>query len=262
MSTSELTNSAPAGSIAVVMPALNEAAAVGGQVRAILAHPDFIRLPISLLIVVDNGSSDDTAQVALAAGATVVSQPIQGYGSACLAGVLAATDAGVVLLLDADGSDDLDGAARVATLCLQGKAELVMGSRVTGQLDPGALTLAQRIGNGLATLLMRLLCGGPRITDIGPVRAINRADLLALDMSEMTYGWSTEMLVKALRARYRIIEVPVGYHRRAAGRSKVSGTVSGSVRAGWCILATVLRYARWRPANQSSGHVVKSAVLL
>src|SRR5215472_10405871 len=115
MSTSEL-NSTVTGRIAVVMPALNEEAAVEGQVRAILAHPGFIRLPISQVIVVDNGSTDATARVAQVAGATVVSQPIRGYGSACLAGALAAVDSDVVLLLDADGSDDLDGAARVAAL--------------------------------------------------------------------------------------------------------------------------------------------------
>jgi hypothetical protein len=109
---------------------------------------------------------------------------------------------------------------------------------------------------------MSLLCGGQRISDIGPVRAIRRADLLALDMAEMTYGWSTEMLVKALRARYRIVEVPVGYHRRVAGRSKVSGTVGGSVRAGWCILATVLRYSRWRPVNHPSRNALITAGLL
>jgi glycosyltransferase involved in cell wall biosynthesis len=245
-----ITSAATVTRIAIVMPALNEEGAVGGQIRALLAHAAFGRLPISQVIVVDNGSTDATAREARAAGARVVSQPMRGYGAACLAGVLAATDADAVLLMDADGSDDLDGAAQVASLCLQDKAELVMGSRFAGSVEPGALTLPQRAGNSLATLLMRLLCGGQRMSDIGPVRAIRRADLLALGMTEMTYGWSTEMLVKALRAGYRIVEVPVGYHRRTAGRSKVSGSVAGAVRAGWCILTTVLRYARWRPVHQ------------
>jgi glycosyltransferase involved in cell wall biosynthesis len=261
-STSQLGAMAPTIRIAVVMPALNEEGAVGGQIRALLAHPAFGRLPVAQLIVVDNGSTDATANEAEAAGATVVSQPIRGYGAACLAGVLAATDSEVVLLMDADGSDDLDGAARVAALCLQDSAKLVIGSRTAGSVEPGALTLAQRAGNSLATLLMRFLCGGRRISDIGPVRAIRRADLLALGMSEMTYGWSTEMLVKALRAGYRIVEVPVDYHRRASGRSKVSGSVGGALRAGWCILATVLRYARWRPAHQPGGSAVDTAALL
>jgi glycosyltransferase involved in cell wall biosynthesis len=241
------------------MPALNEEAAVGRQVRAMLAHSGFDRLPLAQIIVVDNGSDDATASVAEAAGATVVRQPMRGYGAACLAGVLAAADADVVLLMDADGSDDLDGAALVAALSLEGKAELIMGSRTAGNPERGALTLPQRAGNALATLLLQLFCGGQRISDIGPVRALRRADLLALDMSEMTYGWSIEMLVKAVRANYRILEVPVDYRRRIAGRSKVSGTVQGTIRAGWCILATVLRYARWQPINQLGGDALHAA---
>ena len=244
--------------IAVVMPALNEEDTVGRQVLAIRAHPDFSRLHLAQIIVVDNGSDDTTSAVAQAAGATVVCQPFRGYGAACLAGVLAA-NADVVLLMDADGSDDLDGAARVAALALEGRAELVMGSRTAGQREPGALTFPQHAGNALATLLLHLFCGGRRISDIGPVRALRRSDLLALDMSEMTYGWSMEMLVKAVRANYRILEVPVDYRRRIAGRSKVSGTVRGTIRAGWCILATVLRYARWQPVRQVGGDTLNTA---
>ena len=259
MSTARRTTLTSGTRIAVVMPALNEEDAVGRQVRAIRAHPDFNRLPLAQIIVVDNGSDDATALVAQAAGATVVHQPIRGYGAACLAGVLAAADADMVLLMDADGSDDLDGVARVAALFLEGRAELVMGSRTTGHRERGALTLPQRTGNALATLLLQLFCGGRRISDIGPVRALRRSDLLALDMSEMTYGWSIEMLVKAVRANYRILEVPVDYRRRIAGRSKVSGSVRGTIRAGWCILATVLRYARWQPVHQLGGDVVNTA---
>jgi glycosyltransferase involved in cell wall biosynthesis len=257
MSTARRTTVMIGTRIAVVMPALNEEDAVGRQVRAMLAHPGFNRLHLAQIIVVDNGSDDATASVAQAAGATVVSQPIRGYGAACLAGVLAA-DADVVLLMDADGSDDLDGAARVAALSLAGRAELVMGSRTAGHLERGALTFPQRAGNALATLLLHLFCGGRRISDIGPVRALRRSDLLALDMSEMTYGWSIEMLVKAVRANYHILEVPVDYRRRIAGRSKVSGTVHGTIRAGWCILATVLRYARWQPVRQVGGDALNT----
>jgi glycosyltransferase involved in cell wall biosynthesis len=259
MSTARRTTSMSGTRIAVVMPALNEEDAVGRQVRAMLAHPDFNRLHLAQIIVVDNGSDDATASVAQAAGATVVRQPVRGYGAACLAGVLAATDAEVVLLMDADGSDDLDGAARVAALSLEGRAELVMGSRTAGHREKGALTLPQRMGNALATMLLQLFCGGRRISDIGPVRALRRSDLLALDMSEMTYGWSMEMLVKAVRANYRILEVPVDYRRRIAGRSKVSGSVRGAIRAGWSILATVLRYARWRPLHQRGSDTVNAA---
>lgn len=229
------------------MPALNEAATVGAQVRAALAHPALQTLPLARVIVVDNGSDDATAANALAAGAEVVSEPRRGYGRACLTGVIAAHDADIILQMDADGSDDLDGASRVAQVVISGAADLAMGSRVRGVVERGALTPQQRMGNAVATLLMRLLCG-VRVSDLGPLRAIRREALLALDMREMTYGWSTEMLVKAARAGLRIVEEPVNYHRRAGGVSKVSGTLTGTALAGWRILSAVLRYARWRSA--------------
>lgn len=231
----------------LIMPARNEEPVVGEQVHAVLTHPA-LQPVLAQVIVVDNGSTDATAALARLAGATVVSQLQPGYGAACLAGVLAAREAEIVLLMDADGSDDLDGVARVVACVLENGADLAMGSRVRGHVECGALTLQQRVGNAMATQLMRLLVG-TEITDLGPVRAISRSLLLALDMREMTYGWSTEMLVKASRAGYRIVELPVDYHRRAGGRSKVSGTLRGTLRAGWCILATVLRYSRWRPAS-------------
>lgn len=236
--------------IVIVMPALNEAAAVGAQVRAALAHPELRALPLARVIVVDNGSDDDTAAAARAAGAEVVSEPQRGYGRACLAGVVAAHDADIILLMDADGSDDLASAAQVARLALACVADVVMGSRARGQVERGALTAQQRAGNAVAAWLLRLLCGA-QVSDLGPLRAVRRETLLALDMREMTYGWSTEMLVKAARAGLRIVEIPVDYHRRAAGESKVSGTLAGSMRAGWRILTAVLRYARWRPAAAS-----------
>lgn len=231
--------------IVVIMPALNEEAAVGAQVRAALAHPAFAALPLARVIVVDNGSDDATATVARAAGAEVVSEPRRGYGRACLAGALAAADGDMLLLMDADGSDDLAGAARVARLALAG-ADLAMGSRTRGVVEPGALTPQQLVGNAIAATLMRLLCG-VRVSDLGPVRAIRRETLLAFDMREMTYGWPTEMLVKAARAGLRVVETPVDYHRRAGGQSKVSGTLVGSARAGWRIFTAIARYARWRP---------------
>ena len=237
--------------LTVILPALNEEDAIGPQIRALLAHPAWQALPLAEIVVVDNGSNDATASIARAAGARVVAEPRCGYGAACYTGVLAARS-DVLLLMDADGSDDLTGAAHVAGRVLSGNADLAMGSRVHGRCEPGALTPQQRVGNALAALLMRLLCGVP-VTDLGPVRAIRREALLALDPQERTYGWSTEMLVKAARAGYRIVEEPVDYHRRAGGVSKVSGTLRGSVRAGYSILTTVLRYARWCPAVPPSG---------
>ena len=233
-------------SLSVILPALNEEATVGDQVRALLAHPAWRALPFAEIIVVDNGSDDATASVARAAGARVICEPRRGYGAACYAGLLAARS-DTLLLMDSDGSDDLADAARIARRVLAGEAVLAMGSRTRGRCESGALTPQQRVGNAVAALLMRLLYG-VRVTDLGPVRAIRREALLALDPRERGYGWSTEMLVKAARADYRIVEEPVAYPRRAGGVSKVSGTLSGSLRAGYGILATALRYARWRPA--------------
>lgn len=251
--------------VVVVLPALNEGETVGRQVQAILAHPKLRAVGVRRIVVVDNGSDDDTGAVALAAGAEVVREPKRGYGAACLAGVIAAVGADVLLLMDADGSDDLAGAAQVAQLVAHGEADLAMGSRVRGHAERGALTPAQRAGNRVATTLMRPLYG-LRITDLGPTRAIRRDTLLALDMREMTYGWSTEMLAKAARAGLRVAELTVDYHARAAGRSKVSGTLLGSLRAGYRILATACRYARWRPdtplhltPHPSSGVAVSTA---
>ncbi|HEV8191805.1 MAG TPA: glycosyltransferase family 2 protein [Ktedonobacterales bacterium] len=232
--------------VVVVLPALNEGETVGRQVQAILAHPNLRAVGARRIVVVDNGSDDDTSTVALTAGAEVVREPRRGYGAACLAGAVAAVGADVLLLMDADGSDDLAGAAQVARLVVSGEADLAMGSRVCGHAERGALTPVQRAGNLVATRLMRPIYG-LRISDLGPTRAMRRDTLLALDMQEMTYGWSTEMLAKAARAGLRITEIPVDYHARAAGRSKVSGTLTGSLRAGYRILATACRYARWRP---------------
>lgn len=240
----------PSNRLTVILPALNEEAAIGPQILALLAHPAWRALPLAEIVVVDNGSQDDTARVARVTGARVVYEPRRGYGSACYAGLLAA-QSDVLLLMDADGSDDLAGAALVALRVLADEADLAMGSRVRGHCEPGALTPQQRIGNSVAALLMRLLYG-VRVTDLGPVRAIRRDALLALDPRERTFGWSTEMLVKAARAGYRITEEPVDYHRRVGGVSKVSGTLRGSVSAAYSILATVMRYARWQPTTPFS----------
>ncbi|WIG61105.1 MAG: hypothetical protein OJF49_003853 [Ktedonobacterales bacterium] len=239
-------------SIAIVMPALNEEAAVGAQVRALRTHSALAALPIRRIIVVDNGSDDATAEVARAAGAEVVYEPRRGYGYACLAGVRAAEDCEIVLLMDADGSDDPAGAARVAAMVARGEADLAMGSRARGKSEHGALTLQQRVGNRIGALALRLLYGA-RVSDIGPVRAIRREALLRLEMREMAYGWSTEMLAKAARAGLRIVEAPVDYHRRAGGKSKVAGTLSGTMKASIHILRTLWRYRGWRPAQTSTG---------
>lgn len=230
--------------IAAVIPALNEAPAIGQTVGGLrtLAGSSLDRI-----IVVDNGSTDDTARLAREAGAEVVRAARRGYGRACLAGVLAADDAEIIVLLDGDAADEPTDLPRVLAPLLGGEADLVVGSRTLGQREAGAMTPQQVLGNALVARLMGWLYG-VRVTDLGPLRAIRRADLLALDPQEMTYGWSVEMMVKAARAGYRYREVPVAYHRRI-GVSKVGGTLKGSLRAGWCIIATTLRHHRWQAAT-------------
>ena len=228
--------------LVAVIPALNEAPSIAGVVGKLRNQRAVVFYRI---VVVDNGSTDGTGELARQAGATVVREWRRGYGYACRAGVLAAGDADVIVLLDGDAADETSDLPRVLEPLLRGRADLVVGSRVAepGSREPGSMTPHQVLGNRLATFLMRRLYG-TEVTDLGPLRAIRREDLLALRMGEMTYGWSVEMMVKAARAGYRYREVPVRYRRRV-GVSKVGGTLGGSLRAGWCILATTCRYARW-----------------
>lgn len=242
----------PRARIVAVIPALDEAPSIQQVVGGLLGQD---RVPLDRIIVVDNGSTDDTGARARAAGARVVGEPRRGYGYACRAGVLAAEGADVVVLLDGDAADDPDDLPRVVWPILDGSADLVVGSRALGSREPGSMTPHQVFGNWLAAALMRGLYG-VAVSDLGPFRAIRRDRLLALDMHEMTYGWSVEMMVKAARAGLRYHEVPVSYRRRVGGMSKVAGTVRGSLRAGWCILSTTFRYWRWapttRPAHQAA----------
>jgi rSAM/selenodomain-associated transferase 1 len=233
--------------IAIVMPALNEEAAIGCHIRSILNHSAMRALPIERLIVVDNGSDDGTETAARAAGAEVIPEPQRGYGAACLAGVRAAAGSDIILLMDADGSDDPADAARIARIVLTGEADLAMGSRTRGATEKGALTLQQRVGNAVGALALRTFYGA-RVSDLGPLRAIRRDALLGLEMGEIRYGWSTEMLAKAARAGLRIHEEPVAYYQRIAGKSKVGGTLRGSVMASAHILRALSRYISWRPA--------------
>jgi glycosyltransferase involved in cell wall biosynthesis len=229
----------PTPRVVAVIPARNEEQAIG---KVIAALP---RDLVGQVIVVDNGSVDDTAAVARAAGALVVAEPRPGYGQACAAGVAAADGADVLLFLDGDYSDFPEEAPRLLEPILEAEADLVIGSRLRGRREPGALPPHQLFGNWLVSRLMSLLYG-LRITDLGPFRAI-RAELLAsLGMREMTYGWPTEMMVKAARHGARVVEVPVSYRRRI-GRSKISGTVRGTILATYYILGVTIRYAFNRP---------------
>ncbi len=231
----------PAARVAAVIPALDEAPSIARVVEGLRGQP----LLAGVVVVADNGSTDGTGEIARRAGARVVREERRGYGYACLAGVLAARDAEVIVLLDGDAADDPDDLPRVLGPLLAGEADLVVGSRTLGSRARGSMTWQQIFGNRLTALLMRAIYG-VRVSDVGPFRTIRRDDLLALDMREMTYGWPSEMIVKAARAGYRYQEVPVRYYRRV-GVSKVGGTLAGSLKVGWHIISTVIRYSRWKP---------------
>jgi glycosyltransferase involved in cell wall biosynthesis len=227
-------------SIDVVIPAFNEEASLP------LVLTDIPRPPVRRIVVVDNNSTDKTAGAADAGGATVVFEKMPGYGSACLSGLdhLRHHDPPrIVVFLDADYSDHPDELPRVVAPILDGHADLVIGSRALGEHEPGALLPQARAGNLVACLLIRLLYGH-RYTDLGPFRAIRWQALEQLEMSDPDFGWTAEMQVKALRQGLRVVEVPVSYRRRI-GVSKITGTVRGTLMAGYKILWTVLRYS-WR----------------
>jgi glycosyltransferase involved in cell wall biosynthesis len=223
---------------AVVIPARNEES----PLPRVLA--DIPVESVDMIIVVDNGSTDRTAEVARQAGAIVVSEPRAGYGYACAAGIRVAQEhsAEILVFLDADGSFDPGQIPKLTAPIKAKRAELVLGSRLAGGMEPGAMPPHAQFGNWLVARLMSLLYG-LEVTDLGPYRAV-RADLLTqLGMQEMTYGWPTEMMVKTARLGKSVIEVPVHYRVRRGGRSKVSGTVRGTILATYYILFVTLRYA-------------------
>jgi glycosyltransferase involved in cell wall biosynthesis len=225
--------------LAVIIPALNEEESIG---RVIAAIPEML-LPD--VIVVDNGCTDRTAEIARSHGARVVSEPHRGYGAACLAGLAALEDADVVAFLDADFSDDPARLSDLIAPIADGRADFVMGSRMLGNCEPGALPPHSRFGNWLAGLILTHLYGQPT-TDLGPFRAIRRTTLDQLHMQDRGFGWTMEMQAKAARLRLRTIEIPVPYRRRI-GRSKITSSLRASLQAGVIILSTAFRLLWWKP---------------
>jgi glycosyltransferase involved in cell wall biosynthesis len=224
--------------ISVIIPALNEEVPITDVVRACLTTG----LP-GQVIVVDNGSSDRTAERAQAAGARIVSEPIPGYGRACAAGVRAlAANCDLVVFLDGDGSDCPELTPLLVEPIRRGEQDFVIGSRTRGKREPGSMNFQQVFAGRVAGWLLRLLYG-VSYTDMCPFRAIQRDALDRLGMNELTYGWNLEMQMRAARARLRILEVPVNHRCRTGGESKVSGTLRGTFVAGARIIATLFRVA-------------------
>lgn len=216
--------------IKVIIPALNEERAIGKVIDAI---PNWV----DQIIVVDNGSDDRTAEYSKKAGAEVISEPVKGYGQACLSGIDALGSADIVVFLDGDYSDHPDEMLVLVEPILQNDADFVIGSRTRGALTKGALTPQQVFGNWLACNLIYLIWG-IKYTDLGPFRAIRSTTLNQFDMSDKGYGWTIEMQIKAALHRIKTLEIPVSYRPRI-GVSKISGTIKGSIFAGMKILSVI-----------------------
>jgi glycosyltransferase involved in cell wall biosynthesis len=220
--------------VSVIIPTHNEAQAIG---RVLADLPSNL---VTEVIVVDSNSSDGTPEVAERMGARVIPEPRRGYGRACLTGLAAANSPHVVVFLDGDYSDRPSESPILLAPILEGRADIVLGSRLHERNSAEALPWHQVFGNRLAARLIRLLYR-VKITDLGPFRAA-RADVLrALALEETTYGWAVEMILKGALAGYRVVEVRVSYYPRI-GKSKISGTLKGTVGAGWFILSLIVRY--------------------
>ncbi len=224
--------------VKVVIPAYNEEQSIGHVIKEIPKEW------VSEIIVVNNGSKDKTADVAIAHGATVLNQPKPGYGNACLMGIdylkNSATPPDILVFMDGDYSDYPEQLPEVIQPILDGRADFVIGSRALGNRESGSMTFPQVFGNWLATSMMRWFYG-IRFTDLGPFRAIRFNDLIKIDMNDKTFGWTVEMQLKATKHKLRSTEVPVNYKKRI-GVSKVSGTVKGTILAGYKIIFTIFKY--------------------
>jgi rSAM/selenodomain-associated transferase 1 len=221
--------------VSIVIPCLNEEEPIAEVVREVLAQG------VGEVIVVDNGSTDRTAELAAAAGARVVSQPVRGYGRACASGV-AAANGDIICFMDGDGSDVPDFIAEVVGPIADGTADFVMGSRIRGKREPGSMTPQQVLAGKLAGALLRATYG-VRFTDMSPLRAMRADRLAALGMREETYGWNLEMQMRVAAGGLRCLEIPVDHRCRRGGESKVSGNLVAGMKAGCKITTTFLRLA-------------------
>ena len=229
--------------VSVVIPTHNES----GAIERVLA--DLPRDLATEVIVVDSNSTDGTPEIAARMAARVIQEPRRGYGRACLTGLAAANSPDVVVFLDGDYSDRPSELPVLLAPILEGRADITLGSRLCGPRLPGAMPWHQAFGNRLAAGLIRLLYRVD-ISDLGPFRAA-RADVLhSLALEEPTYGWAVEMILKGAIAGFRVVEVPVSYHQRI-GKSKISGTVKGTVGAAWFIFSLIVRYYFRHPKAES-----------
>jgi len=220
--------------VSVVIPTHNEAQAIGRVLADLPSHL------VTEVIVVDSSSTDGTPDVARRMGAQVIQEPRRGYGRACLTGLANTENPDVVVFLDGDYSDRPAELPIILAPIIEGRADIALGSRLSGKSNAGALPWHQSFGNRLAAGLIRMLYG-VKVNDLGPFRA-GRADVLrSLDLGEPSYGWAVEMILKGAVAGFRIVEVPVSYYPRI-GESKISGTVKGTVGAAWFILSRIVRY--------------------
>ena len=219
--------------VSIVIPALNEAESIALVLKGIPPG-------IGQVIVVDNGSTDQTASVAAKHGATVVSEPRRGYGQACLRGISTAGDCDILVFIDADFCDDPKLIPLLIEPIESGRADFVLGSRCASSVSKQRLTPQQRWGNALACMLMRFIWQS-QYTDLGPFRAISRTALTSLNMQDQNFGWTVEMQIRALKRNLRIVELSTPYRQRRYGKSKISQTVSGVIGAGSKILYVIAR---------------------
>ncbi len=221
--------------ISIVIPAFNEEESIRFVLDRISDKKNYE------IMVVDGGSKDQTVAIVEACGVQVIHEPRRGYGRACAKGVELATGE-IVVFLDADGADDPTQIPVLVAPLLSGQADMVLGSRLAGEIHPDAMPWHQYFGNWLSAGLFRLFYR-LQITDLSPFRAVNHSKLVSLELQEMTYGFPTEMIAKAARQNWDIIETPVNYYPRYGGKSKISGTLKGTILATYYILSTILKYA-------------------